>query len=81
MEVEPGIWSGPIESAYGLHLVWVQEKTEERMAESATIRRRAFHELKRLRGEERLRERLDEIRGNYEIRVEEKTAPGVDNAS
>ena len=81
MAVDPGIWSGPIESTYGLHLVWVQEKVEELLPEFTLIRGRAYQELVQLRGEERLRERLDAIRGNYEIRVEEKKAPGVDNAS
>lgn len=81
MEVEPDVWSGPLESAYGLHLVWVQEKTDEQMAEFATLRRRAFQELKQLHGEERLRERLIEIRGNYEIRVEGEKAPGEDDVS
>ena len=79
-KVEPGIWSGPLASAYGLHLVWVKEKMGERLPEFAVIRGRARRELVALRGEERLRERLDRLRGNYEIRVEEKTAPGADNA-
>jgi peptidyl-prolyl cis-trans isomerase C len=81
MEQEPGIWAGPLESAYGLHLVWVKEKMGERLPEFAVVLGRARQELVVSRGEERLRERLDTIRGNYEIRVEEKTAPGVDDAS
>jgi hypothetical protein len=80
MEAEPGIWSGPIESAYGLHLVWVQEKKGERLPEFPVIRGRALRELVLLRGEERLRERLDAIRGDYEILVEEKTVPGGKDA-
>ena len=81
MGVEPGIWAGPLESAYGLHLVWVKEKMGERLPEFAVIRGRARQEVVVFRGEERLRERLGSIRGNYEIRVEEKTPPGDDNAS
>jgi hypothetical protein len=80
-QVEPGIWSGPLASAYGLHLVWVKEKMGERVAEFSVIRGRARQELVQVRGEERLRERLDRIRDNYEILVEEKTAPGGDHAS
>ncbi len=81
MAMDPGIWSGPIESAYGLHLVWVQEKVDEQLPEFTLIRGRAYQELVQLRGEERLRERLDTIRGDYEIRIEEGTGLGEDNAS
>jgi hypothetical protein len=81
MAVGPGVWSGPIVSPYGLHLVWVQEKTGEQLPEFAAVRGRARQELLVLRGEEKLRERLVEIRGNYEIRVEGRPATGDDNGS
>jgi len=71
-EVKPRVWSGPFESAYGLHLVWVRESVGEQLPEFAAIQGRARQELVALRGEKMLRERLDEVRGNYEIRVEEK---------
>ncbi len=78
MELKPGIWSGPLESAYGLHLVWVQKRVGEQLPEFVAIRGRARQELVASRGEEKLRARLDEVRGNYEIRVEEKSVPEVD---
>lgn len=78
MEVEPGIWSGPIESAYGLHLVWVKEKMDERMPEFEEVSKRAYREVVRLRGEERLRERLEVLRGSYLIRIERADAGGGD---
>jgi len=79
--MDPGIWFGPIKSAYGLHLVWVQDKVDERLPEFSLIRGRAYQELVQLRGKERLRERLDAIRGNYEIRIEEEADLGEDNVS
>lgn len=81
MAMDPGIWSGPIESAYGLHLVWVQDKVDEQLPEFTLIRGRAYQELVQLRRKERLRERLEAIRGNYEIRIEEETGFGEDNLS
>jgi hypothetical protein len=78
-ELKPGGWSGPFESAYGLHLVWVRERVGEQLSEFAAIRGRARQELVALRGEQRLRERLDEVRGSYEIRVEERTVSEVDS--
>jgi hypothetical protein len=38
LTVEPGRWSGPIESGYGVHLVLVQERREGRVPELAEIR-------------------------------------------
>ena len=81
MAMDPGSWFGPIKSAYGLHLVWVQDKVGERLPEFTLIRGRAYQELVQLRGKERMRERLDAIRGNYEIRIEEETGLGEGNVS
>ena len=30
-------WEGPIESGYGLHLVWISEKIDSRMPELASV--------------------------------------------
>jgi hypothetical protein len=73
-ELAPGAWSGPIESGYGWHLVWVDEITPAQMpafedveadarrewieAERAEIRERAF-EAMRARYEVVLPEDLD----------------------
>ena len=78
MELKPGGWSGPIESAYGLHLVWVKEKTDERMPEFEDIGKRAYQELVGRRGEERLHERLEALRSSYRIRIEWEGAGGGD---
>ena len=53
----------------------------ERLPEFTLIRGRAYQELVQLRGKERMRERLDAIRGNYEIRIEEETGLGEGNVS
>ncbi|MES0351046.1 MAG: peptidylprolyl isomerase [Desulfobacteria bacterium] len=35
--LETNTWQGPIESGYGLHLVWISEKVESRMPELASV--------------------------------------------
>lgn len=77
MALEPGVWTGPLESGYGLHLVRVSELTP--------ARRRAFAEVK-----EQVRERWYEEREReahaqyfagllkkYEVIVDERVGPLV----
>jgi hypothetical protein len=40
---EPGKWEGPIESAYGFHLVWVHERTDERALSLEEVREPVRH--------------------------------------
>ncbi len=52
-KVKPGQWQGPIESGYGVHLVWVSERTEGRKPELADVRdvvRREWSNARRLEG-------------------------------
>ena len=49
--IKPGQWQGPIDSGYGLHLVWVSERTEGRQPELANVRdavRREWANARRL---------------------------------
>lgn len=66
----PGRWSDPIASPYGLHLVWVEEKTEPRLPELATIRQQVAEAVAADRAAQRLAQGLARLRGLYEIRVE-----------
>ncbi len=70
-ELPAGAWSGPVESAYGLHLVWVHEVVAPRPAELAAVRRKVLEGLRSERQERRLAELLDALRQRYPIRVEE----------
>ena len=38
VDLEPGVWSGPIESGYGVHLVFVDGRIEARLPELDEIR-------------------------------------------
>ena len=60
-----GGWQGPVASAYGLHLVWVEERTPAQLEPLEQVRGRAVHALLRERGEQRSRARLAALRCYY----------------
>lgn len=70
MDLVPGVWSGPIPSVFGLHLVWVHEHTPAVPATLAEARRKVILGLEVERGERRLAAKLEELRGRYEVVVE-----------
>jgi hypothetical protein len=70
-----GRWQGPVASAYGLHLVWVEERIPVRIPTVAEVRGQLLHHLLRERRALHLRRRLDALRDGYEIRVESATNP------
>ncbi len=54
----PGKWQGPLASAHGLHLVWVEERLPPRLAPLDTVRGQVVHGLLRERGLARAGQRL-----------------------
>jgi hypothetical protein len=51
----PGQWQGPLDSSYGVHLVWVSEHTEGHLPALAEVRdavRREWENARRLQGNE-----------------------------
>jgi hypothetical protein len=76
-ELEPGDWTGPLRSGYGLHLVRVKERSEAFRRPLEEVRDRVRDELlafRRREMDEKLFERLSE---GYEIVIEEPT-PATD---
>jgi hypothetical protein len=65
-----GTWTGPIASAYGLHLVWVQEREPARVPPLAEVRGQVLHRLLRERRAERVRAVLARLRRQYDVRVD-----------
>ncbi|MBW2143650.1 MAG: peptidyl-prolyl cis-trans isomerase [Deltaproteobacteria bacterium] len=70
MNFEIGSWCGPIKSCYGLHLVWVHEKTAPCPAPFEAVRSRVVHQLLAEWKKQRLENSLQQLRDVYEIRVE-----------
>ena len=69
-DVGPGAWTGPLESGYGLHLVFVSEKEDDRLPQLAEVRDEVVREWR-----VRQRERTDdafyrELRDKYDVRVQ-----------
>jgi hypothetical protein len=70
-----GAWSGPVPSAYGLHLVWVHDRTPEQLPILARVRDRLREAVLAERSERALRAFVAALRARDPIRVE---AAGVE---
>jgi hypothetical protein len=68
-ELPERVWSGPIASPYGLHLVFIETRRPQEPAAFAVARNRVVHELLRQRSAERLRATLQTLRARYDVRV------------
>ncbi|MCG8456253.1 MAG: peptidyl-prolyl cis-trans isomerase [Holophagales bacterium] len=69
-ELEAGVWSLPLSSAYGSHLVWVHEALPRRPAALASVRHRVLEGMRVERRERRLAELVAELRLRYPVRIE-----------
>jgi hypothetical protein len=68
--LSPGQWHGPIESGYGVHLVWVSERTEGRVPALAEVReavRREWANARRLEANEKF---YQELLKHYTVTIE-----------
>ena len=77
---QTGVWSGPIESAYGLHLVMVLDKTESRLPQLEDIRdavRRDWFAARRTSSREEL---YLALREKYKVIIEEPNLTVVEVA-
>lgn len=69
-ELSLGQWDGPIESGYGVHLVWISERTEGRVPELAEVRdavRREWANARRLEANDKF---YQELLKRYVITIE-----------
>jgi hypothetical protein len=69
-ELSPGQWHGPIESGYGVHLVWINERTEGRLPALAEVRdavRREWGTARRLESNEKF---YQELLKRYTVTIE-----------
>ena len=69
-DVPTGQWFGPVESGYGVHLVFVEDRTEGRLPELAEIRdavRRNWTNARRLESNEKF---FQNLLKHYKVVVE-----------
>ena len=76
MRLEPGTWSEPIRSAYGVHLVRVEAHEPAQVPELSSVRARLQRAYLAERNQERLESFIHGLRSKYEVRVE--AAPPLD---
>lgn len=70
MELPSGEWQGPVPSSYGLHLVYVYERTEARTPEFTDIRDTVREALLKKRRRDAANSLFDSLRERYQIVVE-----------
>ncbi len=71
LELEPGRWSEPIRSPYGLHLVWVSNRQVVSVPAFEAVRSRVLRAFRAERNARYLAMMLAELRQAYAVRVEQ----------
>lgn len=69
MALPQGVWSTPLPSAYGLHLVRVSAQLAPRLPEVAELRERLTEEWHASRREERQRSGIEALRSRYRVHI------------
>ncbi len=70
MDLEPGGWRGPVPSAYGEHLVYVEEALPSEPAQLESVHNQVSRRLAAEKRAAVLARELSRMRGQYEIRIE-----------
>jgi len=68
--VNPGKWVGPIESAYGQHLVWMERRTDARTPALDEVRGEVMRELMTARRQKVGQRFLEELLARYRVKIE-----------
>ena len=68
--LETGKWQGPIKSGYGLHLVFIDERTEPRHSDLANIQDKVRWDLLAERRKEMDAAFYNELRKKYQVKIE-----------
>ena len=80
MDVEAGRWVGPIPSAYGLHLVYLDEKIPEEDAELGTVQNQVRLQLASEQRKDAVDRQLQRLRQRYDVQVGDQAAGVTSNA-
>jgi hypothetical protein len=80
----PGRWTGPVASAYGLHLVWLRERIPATRPSVEEVRGRLTQAVRERRERQVLRAGLEPLRRHYAVQIapdaREQAAPGAMSA-
>lgn len=69
-QLEIGSWQGPIPSGYGLHLIYIKERSEPRSPDLAEVKDKVRWDLQRERSKTMDKAFYEELRRRYEIKIE-----------
>ena len=72
--LQTGQWQGPVESGFGVHLVFISERTEDRLPALAEVRdavRREWDDARRMEANEKF---YQELLKHYTVTIEQPTA-------
>ena len=68
--LEVGSWQGPIASGYGLHLIYIKERSEPRTPDLADVKDKVRWDLQNERSKTMDKAFYEELRRRYEIKIE-----------
>jgi hypothetical protein len=69
-QAEPGVWTGPVASPYGLHLIRVKTKSPGRIPALAEIRDVVLREWSNAKRQDLEAARLADLLGRYDVRID-----------
>ncbi|UCD82071.1 MAG: peptidyl-prolyl cis-trans isomerase [Desulfobacterales bacterium] len=72
IKVEPGRWTGPVSSGYGIHLVYVTERQEGRIPAFAEVRQAVEREFLAARRKEALSTMYKGMLERYHVTIEQR---------
>jgi parvulin-like peptidyl-prolyl isomerase len=75
LKVEPGQWSGPVASGFGLHLVLVRQRSDGAAADLATVRPLVEREVLAERRKGALQALYDRLLAKYSVRIDSPNSP------
>ena len=82
LSLEAGLWSGPIRSGYGLHLIYVQQRTAARMPDLAEIRPLVEREFLAQRRKRELAAMYERLLERYHVSMQQPSGQsGTANAA
>jgi hypothetical protein len=76
-QTEPGVWTGPVASPYGLHLIRVTTKSPGRLPALVEIRDAVLREWNNAKRQDLEAARLAELLGRYDVRIDDGSAKGA----
>ena len=78
-ELAPGVWAGPVKSAYGVHLVRIRESLPARMPQLADVRDAVLRDWKTAKAAEIRELHYAQLRERYVVEIRDADAPTEGN--